>query len=392
VDVTRDDVLRARERIAPVVRETPVFSSDNLSRLAGRAVQLKPEHLQRTGSFKIRGAYNRIAELAPGTRVVAASAGNHAQGVALAASLRGCPATVFMPSTVPFPKLAATRGYGADVVLVDGGVEEAVAAARTADGVFIHPFDDPLVIAGQGTIGLELLDEISPDTTVVVPIGGGGLIGGIGAALDGSGVRLVGVEAIGAAAMADSLVAGMAVTLDRVQTMADGIAVKAPSELTLELAQRHLTDVVTVGEEDISRAVILLLERAKAVVEPAGAVGLAAVLAGKIAGDGPVAVLLSGGNVDPMLLGRLIDHGLTASGRFLVLRIVLADKPGSLAHLSAEIARLKVNVLSIEHHREGVGLAVADAEVRVTLETRDHDHQREVVEALQQAGIQATVA
>lgn len=389
--VSRADVEAARTCIAAVVRPTPLVSSNNLSALAGRPVLLKPEHLQRTGSFKIRGAYNRIARLDEGTRVVAASAGNHAQGVALAASLRQCPATVFMPSSVPFPKLAATRGYGAEVVLVDGGVEEALAAAREAEGIFVHPFDDPLVIAGQGTIGLELLEEMPPGATVVVPIGGGGLAGGIGAALEGSGVQVVGVQAAGAAGMAESLVRGQPTTLERMQTMADGIAVRAPSELTVELARRHLADVATVGEEDISRAVILLLERAKAVVEPAGAVGLAAVLAGKVRGDGPVVIVLSGGNVDPMLLGRLIDHGLTASGRFLVLHIVLADRPGSLAHLSAEIATLAVNVLSIEHHREGVGLAVADAEVRVTLETRDFDHQREVVASLQAAGIRATV-
>ncbi|MGD9797804.1 MAG: pyridoxal-phosphate dependent enzyme, partial [Acidimicrobiia bacterium] len=344
--VSRDDVVEAARLLDGVIRPTPTAVSDGVSRAVGRTVHLKPEHLQRTGSFKIRGAYNRIARLRPGTPVVAASAGNHAQGVALAAALIGCPAVVYMPATVALPKLEATRGYGAEVVLVDGGIEEAIAAARLADGVFVPPFDDPLVVAGQGTVGLELLHEAPGVETLVVPVGGGGLIGGIGVAVAGA-VRVVGVEAEGAASMIPSLREGRPVTLGAVNTIADGIATRAPSALTVELVRRHVDEVVTVTDEDISRAMLLLLERSKAVVEPAGGAALAAVLSGRIAGTGPVAVVLSGGNVDPILLGRLIEHGLSAAGRYLVLRVVLDDRPGSLAALTAELARLGLNVLDV---------------------------------------------
>jgi threonine dehydratase len=385
--VSLDDVREARERLAGVLRPTPTQVADAVARAVGREVLLKPEHLQRTGSFKIRGAYNRISRLPAGSRVVTASAGNHAQGVALAASLVGCRALVFMPVTVALPKLAATRDYGAEVVLVEGGVDEAIAAAKAADGVFVPPFDDPLVVAGQGTIGLELLDEAPTAGTVVVPVGGGGLIGGIGVALAGS-RRLVGVQAEGAAAMVDSLAAGRVVTLDRVATIADGIALRAPSPLTLELVRSHVDEVVTVTDEEISQALLLLLERAKAVVEPAGAAGLAAVLAGKVPGDGPVALVLSGGNVDPILLGRLVEHGLAAAGRHLVLRVELDDRPGSLAALTTELARLGLNVLEVDHQREGGHLPLNRVAVRVALETRDPEHGAEVVETLVRAGYQ----
>jgi threonine dehydratase len=390
-EVSRDAVLDARRVLTGVIRPTPTFRSDSVSRVAGRTVFLKPEHLQRTGSFKIRGAYNRISRLPPGTRVVAASAGNHAQGVALAASLIGCPAVVFMPATVPLPKLAATRGYGAEVVLVDGGIEEAIAAARLADGVFVPPFDDLLVVAGQGTVGLELLDEAPSAETLVVPIGGGGLIGGIGVAVDGA-VRIVGVEAEGAASMIPSVQAGRPVTLGSVNTIADGIATRSPSALTVDLASRYVDELVTVTDEDISRAMLLLLERVKAVVEPAGATALAAVLAGRVTGTGPVAVVLSGGNVDPILLGRLVEHGLSAAGRYLVLRVVLDDRPGSLAALTAELARLGLNVLEVDHHREGGHLPLNRVEVRLTLETRDPEHGAEVIDALQARGFAVTLA
>lgn len=388
------DVEQARLRLAGVIRATPVDRSDSLSRLAGRAVLLKPEHLQRTGSFKIRGAYNFLAALdaGRGQEVVAGSAGNHAQGVALAASLTGRHATVFMPTNASLPKVEAARAYGAEVLLTGESVDDCVAAARAhaeaTGAVLVPPFDDRLVIAGQGTIGLEIADEAPETETVVVPVGGGGLVSGIAAALAAvhSGTRVVGVEPVGAATMGAALAAGRCVPLASVATMADGIAVKAACPLTLRHVQALVDLMVTVTEEEISGALLLLLERAKAVVEPAGAAALAAVLAGKVGGQGPVVVVLSGGNVDPQLLIKIIDHGLSAAGRYLILRIVLQDHPGALASLTADVAHLGLNVLDVEHHRAGVALGLDEVEVRLTLETRDPGHRHEVVRSLTTAG------
>ena len=396
--ITLADIKQARDRVAPVIRKTPLERSDSLSRLASRDVWLKPEHLQRTGSYKIRGAYNFISRLDPGVEVVAASAGNHAQGVALAAALTGHKATIFMPSNAALPKVEATRAYGAAVRL-EGAVFDdantiAQAYAEEHGAVFVPPFDHPLIIAGQGTTGLEISDEAPDDLeTVVVPVGGGGLISGVSTALAHTkrNVKVIGVEAEGAPAMQASVRAGKCVTLDSIATMADGIAVKNVCDLTLAHVQAYVDEVVTVSEEEISRALLLLVERAKAVVEPAGAVALAAVLAGRIgahtgAGAGPVAVILSGGNVDPLLLMKVIDHGMSAAGRYLVLRIVMGDQPGALAALTAAIAELGLNVLEVEHHRSGVRLGVNEVEVLVTLETRDPEHREETVGALQQHG------
>ena len=387
-----DDVTEAGRRVSGVRRRTPVDGSETLSRIAGRPILLKPEHLQRTGSFKIRGAYNHISRLDAGRPVVAASAGNHAQGVALAASLTGHKATIFMPANAPLPKVEATRGYGADLVLEGDTVDDCIglaqrfAAEHGAD--FVPPFDDPLIIAGQGTIGLELASEAPDAETVVVPVGGGGLIAGIAAALAKlrPEVRVVGVEAVGAASMQASLAAGQCMRLDRVDTLADGIAVKSPSPLTIAHVRAYVEELVTVTEEEISQALLLLLERAKAVVEPAGAASLAAVLAGKVPGSGPVVVVLSGGNVDPLLLIKLIDHGLSAAGRYVALRVVVDDRPGQLAALTAEVARLGLNVLSVEHHRSGMDLAVAKVEIRLILETRNSVHRGEIVADLERAG------
>ena len=390
--VTVDDVRAARERIAGVLRPTPVDRSDTLSRLTGRPVLLKPEHRQRTGSFKIRGAYNRIAGLEPGTEVVAASAGNHAQGVALAATLTGHRATIFMPASAPLPKIDATTGYGATVQLGGETVDDCIVAAKRfgeeRGAVFVPPFDDPLIIAGQGTIGLELAEEAPEAETVVVAVGGGGLISGIAAALAAlrPGARVVGVEPSGAACMLASVQAGHCVALERVSTMADGIAVKTVSPLTLAHVHAFVHDLVTVTEEEISQALLLLLERAKAVVEPAGAVTLAAVLAGKVPGSGPVVTVLSGGNVDPLLLIKVIDHGLSTAGRYVVLRVVLDDRPGALAGLTADVARLGLNVLEVEHHRSGLDLDMEQVEVRLTLETRNTIHSDEVVADLKLRG------
>jgi threonine dehydratase len=326
---------------------------------------------------------------------VAASAGNHAQGVALAASLLGVRSTIFMPATAPFPKVAATRGYGAEVVLggvvFDDALGSALEHAQRTGAMFVSPFDDPLVIAGQGTVGLELAEQAPEAGTVVVALGGGGLISGTAAALKSlrPGIRVIGVEAEGAASMTASLAAGRTVMLDRIDTMADGIAVKRVSDLTLAHVTALVDEVVTVSEEDLSRALLLLLERTKAVVEPAGAAPLAAALAGKLPGDDPACLVLSGGNIDPTLLIRVIRHGLTAAGRYLLLRIALSDRPGELHRLTGVLAGLGLNVVDIEHHRSGVNVAVGEVEVHMTTETRDPDHHDEVLESLRAAGYRA---
>jgi threonine dehydratase len=390
--VTLEDVQDAERRLAGILRPTPTDRSATLSRLAGRPVLLKHEELQRAGSFKIRGAYNRISRLEPGVAVVAASAGNHAQGVALAASLTGHHATIFMPASAPLPKVEATREYGAEVVIGGEAVDDCIASARrygTEHGaVFVPPFDDPLVIAGQGTLGLELAEEAPEAEAVVVSVGGGGLISGVAVALAGlrPAVRVVGVEAAGAASMRASLDADRCVRLQQLATMADGIALKSPSPLTLAHVKALVDDVVTVTEEEISQALLLLLERAKVVVEPSASAALAAVLGGKVPGSGPVVAVLSGGNVDPLLLIKLIDHGLSAAGRYVVLRVIVDDLPGSLATLTAEIARLGLNVLQVEHHRSGIDLDVAKVEIRLTLETRNTVHHGEIVADLERLG------
>jgi threonine dehydratase len=397
--ITLDDVREARDRVVGVIRPTPVDRSDTLSRLGGRTVILKPEHVQRTGSFKIRGAYNFVSRLDSSCReVVAGSAGNHGQGVALAAALTDRQATIFMPRMTPLPKIEATKAYGASVRLEGDVVDDALDAARSyADergAVCVPPFDHPLVIAGQGTVGLELIEEAPEAEVVVVPVGGGGLVSGVAAALAHrrSATRVIGVEAEGAAAVRSSLEAGRVVRLDRVSTMADGIATKSPSELTLAHIRAYVDDVVTVDEEEISRALLLLLERAKAVVEPAGASSLAAVLAGRAPGRGPAVAVLTGGNVDPLLLIKLVDHGLTAAGRYLVLRIVLDDRPGALAALTHAVADMGLNILSVEHHRAGLALPLDRVEVLLTLETRDPEHRHEVVESLRAAGYEVALA
>jgi threonine dehydratase len=400
--VDYDAILAARERVRTVVRPTPVERSDSVSRLVGRPVLIKPEYRQRTGSFKIRGAYNRIAQLPAGQPVVAASAGNHAQGVALAAQLTGRSATIFMPTGAALPKVEATKGYGATVRLEGEVVDECIEMARLfaaeTGAAYVPPFDDIDVIAGQATIGVELTDEVPGAEVIVVPAGGGGLLAGVAAAVKlgptqfGHRPRVIGVEAAGAPTLTAAMAAGHPVTLDRVNTMADGIAVARCSELTLAHARAFVDDIVTVDEEAISRAMLLAIERAKAVVEPAGAASLAAVMADKVAGSGPVVVILSGGNVDPLLLTKMINHGLSVAGRYLTLRIVMADRVGALASLTGELAALRLNVLDVEHHRSGLPLAVSEVEVQVTVETRDRAHHDEVVRALKACGYQVDYA
>ena len=377
--ITRADIEAAAKRLEGVIVDTRVERHAGISELAGRPVAMKYEHLQRTGSFKIRGAYNLIAQLPDGVSVVAASAGNHGQGVALAAGLLGHKATIFMPAAAPLPKVESTRNYGATVVLVDGNVNTCLEQAKSsADGaVYVPPFDDERVIAGQGTLGLELAAQAPEIEIVVVPIGGGGLISGVATAFAHTrrDVRVVGVEAA-----------------DRMNTMADGIRVKGPSDLTAAHISAYVDEVVRVDEEAISQALVLLLERAKQVVEPAGAAALAAVLAGLVPGGGPVGVVVSGGNIDPLLLGRVIDHGLSAAGRYLVLSVIVRDAPGELARLLELVAAEGLNVLSVDHHRAGSHVGINQTEVRLTLETRDPSHRGEVVEVIRAAGFEAREA
>jgi threonine dehydratase len=390
-----DDILAARQRLEGVVQLTPLEPSRAASEAAGLTTYLKCEHLQRTGSFKIRGAYNRIAQLTDAERsrgVVCASAGNHAQGVALSAQLLDVQATVFMPATAPIPKVAATRTYGAEVVLVGETFDDAFAASEkwTAehDAVFVHPFDHHDIIAGQGTLGLEILDQIPDAGSIVVPIGGGGLISGVAVAAKSRNpdIRIIGVEAAGAAAFPASLAAGEPIALDTCSTIADGIAVKNPGELTLAHVARYVDEIVTVSEEDIARAILLLVERAKQVVEPSGAAGLAALLSGQGIYAEPVVALLCGGNVDPLLLTRILQSGMFEEGRYLMLRTRVEDRPGRLAALLGILGEAGANIVAVEHHRLGTRLGVQEVEVALEIETRGPHHIREVIETLRRTG------
>jgi threonine dehydratase len=397
--ITGVDIEAAAALLSGVVRNTPLWHSRGLADRVGGPVWLKCENLQRTGSFKIRGAYTRIARLTDAERargVVAASAGNHAQGVALAARLLGASATVFMPETAPLPKVAATRSYGAEIRLLGQSLSEPLlAAAEYAErtgSVFIHPFEHPDVIAGQGTVGLEVLDQCPDVATVLVCAGGGGLVAGVAAAVKARrpDVRVVAVQAEGAAAFPGSLAAGRPTALPAMATMADGIAVAAPGDLTLAHVRRLVDEVRTVTEEDLSRALLFCLERAKLVVEPAGVAAVAAVLADPTAFAPPVVAVVSGGNIDPVLLLKVVQHGMAAAGRYLSLRLRVPDRPGSLAAVLAELAAVGANVLEVEHERTATRLDVGEVEVFVVLETRGPDHADEVVAALSRAGYAVT--
>jgi threonine dehydratase len=397
--VGAEDVAAAAELLEGVVRRTPLEHSRGLADRVGGPVWLKCENLQRTGSFKIRGAYTRIARLTDEERargVVAASAGNHAQGVALAAKLLGARATVFMPESAPLPKVAATRSYGAEIRMHGPTLTEALlAAAEHAErtgSVFIHPFEHPDVVAGQGTVGLEILEQCPDVATVVISAGGGGLVSGVAAAIKGHrpGVRVVAVQAEMAAALPAALEHGRPMPLTTMATMADGIAVAAPGELTLAHVQRLVDEVRTVTEEDLSRALLFCLERAKLVVEPAGVAAVAAVLADPAAFAPPVVAVVSGGNIDPVLLLKVVQHGMAAAGRYLSLRLRVPDRPGSLAAVLAELAAVGANVLEVEHERTATRLDVGEVEVFVVLETRGPEHADEVTAALVRAGYSPT--
>jgi threonine dehydratase len=397
--VTGADVEAAAALLDGVVRRTPLVHSRALAERVGGPVWLKCENLQHTGSFKIRGAYTRISRLTDAERargVVAASAGNHAQGVALAARLLGAQATVFMPESAPLPKLAATTAYGAEIHMVGQTLAEPlVAAAEFAEqtgAVFIHPFEHRDVIAGQGTVGLEILDQCPDLQTVVVSAGGGGLLSGIAVAVKSRrpDVRVVAVQAEGAAAFPGSLAAGRPVPLATMATMADGIAVPAPGELTFAHVRELVDEMRTVSEEDLSRALLFCLERAKLVVEPAGVAAVAAVLADPASFAPPVAAVISGGNIDPVLLLKVVQHGMAAAGRYLSLRLRVPDRPGSLAAVLAELAAVGANVLEVEHERTATRLDLGEVEISVVLETRGPDHAAEVTAALVRAGFSPT--
>jgi threonine dehydratase len=372
-----------------------VESSRPLADLVGGPVWLKCENLQRTGSFKIRGAYVRISRLSDAERaggVVAASAGNHAQGVALAARLLETRATVFMPDGAPLPKVEATRAYGAQVrfagVTVDESLRAAAEFAEQTGAVFIHPFDHHDIVAGQGTVGLETLEQVPDVRTLVVSVGGGGLISGISAAVKEArpDVRIVGVQAAGAAAYPPSLATGHPVQLESMATIADGIAVGAPGALTYRMVRDLVDDVVTVSEESLSQALLLCLERAKLVVEPAGAAAIAAVMSEPRSFAPPVAVVVSGGNIDPVLLMRVLRHGMAAAGRYLSFRLRIPDRPGELARLLGELAASGANVLDVEHQRTGPKLHLDEVEVALQLETKGPGHCDEVLNRLRAAG------
>jgi threonine dehydratase len=393
--VEPDDVVAARATLAPMIRQTPLLESSALSALVGGPVYLKCENLQRGGSFKVRGAYVRIARLTAAERargVVAASAGNHAQGVALAAGELGAAVTVVMPTAAPLPKVAATRSYGAEVVLHGTTVEDALARAQelaTATGsIFIHPFDHPDVIAGQGTIGLEIAEQCPQVRTIVVPVGGGGLAAGVAVAVSAAlpEARLVGVQAEAVAPVRASITAGHPVSVQPAATMADGIAVARPGDLTIAVLAAARPDLVTVTEENLSRGLLLCLERAKQVVEPAGAAGIGAILEHPGMFQPPVVIVLSGGNIDPLLLSKVLRHGLSAAGRFLAFRCKLPDRPGALATLLTELADLGANVLDVVHERVTPDLRVDEAEVSLHLETRGPEHTDSVVSQLRKAG------
>jgi threonine dehydratase len=402
---TLEQFEAAREVVSEVTQITPLEPSRYLSSLMGSDVFMKCENLQRTGSYKLRGAYNRLSKLSPEERakgVIAASAGNHAQGVALAARELGIKATIFMPLGVALPKLEATQDYGAEVVLVGNIFNESLKAAkeRAAEtgAVFIAPFDHEDIIMGQGTLGLEILDEVPDVDTVIMAIGGGGLISGVASAIKqkaaqlGKTVRIIGVQAENAAAYPPSLEAGEPLTVDIHPTICDGISVARPGTLNFDIIKDAVDEVVTVSDDDVARALVMLLERAKMVVEPAGAVGVAAIMDGKIRNAGKTVTILSGGNIDPLLLQRIVNHGLAASERYLKLRIMLPDRPGQLARTAEIVSEQNANVVEVLHTRHGRGLQISEVELELHIETRGTEHRKQVIDALRKEGFKVRIS
>jgi threonine dehydratase len=393
--VSLSDVEDARKRLKGVIVHTPLDRSRSLSEPIGGEVLVKAENLQRTGSFKIRGAYNRISRLDAEAReagVVAASAGNHAQGVALAAKLSKTSSKVFMPVAAALPKVEATKRYGAEVVLTGKDFGEAFdAAVDYADekgAIFVHPYDHPDIIAGQGTIGLEIVEQADDFNTVIVPVGGGGLISGISSTVKAlrPGCRVVGVQAKGAAAFPPSLEKGEPVTLTHLSTICDGIAANRPGDLTLAHVKEYVDEITTVGDEAIAEALVFAAERMKLVLEPAAAAGIAALLEGEAEIRPPVVVLVSGGNVDPLLLLRVIRFGLSASGRYFAFHTRIADRPGELHRLLGLVAEAGANIVGVEHRREGVRVHLGEVDVALQVETRGPEHIKSMIERLGKEG------
>ena len=394
----------ARERVAAVADITPMETARFLSDTLGSPVFLKCENLQRTGSYKIRGAYNRLSRLTDEEKargVVAASAGNHAQGVAFAARELGIAATIFMPVGVALPKLQATKGYGANVVLRGHTVEEPLrAAAEFAEktgAIFIPPFDHWDVVAGQGTLGLEILEQVPDVETIIIPIGGGGLISGVSSAvrqhslLTGRTVRIIGVQAANAAPYPLSISNGYVTEVKTRPTIADGINVARPGELNFAIVKDTVDDIIVVDDDLIAQAMLLLLERAKLVVEPAGAVGVAALLSELVYDAGKTVVTLSGGNIDPLMMERVISHGLAASERYLKLRIPLPDRPGQLARTAALVAEANANVVEVVHMRHAGGMQINEVELELHIETRGPEHAEEVLTKLRDEGYEPRI-
>jgi threonine dehydratase len=391
------DVAAAHDVLRDVLPPTPLLHSRVLSERLGGPVFLKCENLQRTGSFKARGGYLRISRLTEAERangVVAASAGNHAQGVAFAAEILGVKATVVMPHGAPLPKIEATRGYGADIIFhgetVDDAVEYAREYAAERSAVLIHPFDHPDIVAGQGTLGLEILQQCPQVRTIAIPVGGGGVCAGVTVAVKSADptIQVIGVQAEAVAGYPASLAAGHPVRVAAAPTMADGIAVCLPGDIPFSIISAYEDRVVTVSEESLSRALVLCLERAKQVVEPAGAAGVAGLLEHAGMFEPPVVVVLSGGNIDPLLLSKVLRHGLAAAGRYLTFRCRIPDRPGALATLLAAVAGLGANVLDVMHERITPRLQVGEVEVLLQVETRGPAHCDEVINELRSAGYQ----
>ena len=398
-NVTVADIEQARETISGVINQLPIANARWLTEMVGGPVYLVPENLQRAGSFKIRGAFNRLSRLTSEEKargVVAASAGNHAQGVALAAQTLGIKSTVFMPIGATIPKVEATKGYGADVEFFGTSIDEALTAAQEfADrtgAILIHPFNHEDIVAGQGTLGLEIMEKIPDVATVVVCTGGGGLLAGVALAIKSVNphVTVIGVQAEEAAAYPASLAAGKPIALEKMSTMADGIAVGRPGDIPFAIISENVDEIITVSEDELSYAALSVLERAKMVVEPAGAAATAAVMADPTHFTPPVAVVLSGGNVDSLLLLRIIRHGMTAGGRYLTMQVQVPDAPGSLASLLRIVQEMSANVVEVDHNRIDPTLGVHEVEIDLQVETRGREHADAVLVAIREQGFEVT--
>ena len=401
---TLNDFIAAEANLVGVAKETPLLESYYLSEVLGSEVFLKAENLQRTGAYKLRGAYNLMSKLSKAelkAGVVAASAGNHAQGVALAAGLLKIKATIYMPIGASLPKVQATKGYGAEVVLVGANFAECLKAAQEfsakSNAIFIPPFDHMDTVVGQGTVGLEIVRQLPDVENIVVAIGGGGLAAGVATIAKlqvkatGKKIKVYGVQSEHAAAYPPSLKAGKPVEIHTTPTIADGIAVSKPGKVPFELIKKHMDKVVTVSENEIAKAILVLLERSKQVVEPAGAVGVAAILAGKLKLKGKTVVILSGGNMDPLLLQRLVRHGLAAAERYTTISVMLPDRPGQLSLTASVIAAANANVVEVLHTRHGLGLKISEVELNLSVETSGHEHTMELVKALKAAGLKPRI-